>query len=258
MKVLILAGGQGTRLGELGKQIAKPMIKVCGKPVLEYQIELLSRYDFSNIVLVVGHLQEQIMEYFGNGDKWGVKIQYDNQNIEMGTAGRIKNLQVDLEDDFFVLYGDLMFNVNLVKMLKAHNQYKLTFGNQLLGTLLVQPTNHPHDCDLLEVNDGGVINKIFSKPHPVGRTCRNLNNAAIYIFTPQIFRTIESNRALDFGRDIFPTIVEERKGILCAYKSDEYLQDMGTPERLKEVELDVMSGRYEKGMLCVEEKDFLN
>jgi NDP-sugar pyrophosphorylase family protein len=257
MKVLILAGGQGTRLGELGKQIAKPMVRICGKPVLEYQIELLAKYGFDDITLVVGYLQEQIREYFGTGDKWGVNIQYNDKNIEVGTAGRIKNLQADLVDDFFVLYGDLMFNVNLTNMLASHKKFKNIFGEKLFGTLLVQPTNHPQDCDLLNVNDGGVIDRIFSKPHPVGRKCNNLNNAAIYIFTPQILKTIETNKILDFGRDIFPKIVDEKSGILCAYKSDEYLQDMGTVDRLKEVEEDVLSGRFAKGILSVKEEVFL-
>ncbi len=122
---------------------------------------------------------------------------------------------------------------------------------------MVQPTNHPKDCDLLEVGKNEAITSIFSKPHPAGRRCRNLNNAAIYIFTPQIFTVIKSNQPSDFGRDVFPDIVDKKLGILCAYKSNEYLQDMGTPKRLKEVEADVLSGRYQLGLLPAKENDFI-
>ncbi len=120
MKVLILAGGQGTRLGQLGEQITKPMIRIDGRPVLEYQIELLKKFGFADITLIVGHLQDQIQDHFGNGAKWGVKINYWDKNQLVGTAGRIKDMENQLREDFFVIYGDLLFNVDLAKMLQAH------------------------------------------------------------------------------------------------------------------------------------------
>ncbi|MFA7653837.1 MAG: nucleotidyltransferase family protein [Candidatus Magasanikbacteria bacterium] len=257
MKILILAGGRGTRLGQLGEQIVKPMIKIAGKPVLEYQVELLKSFGLVDITFVVGHRHDQIRSYFRDGKKWGVKINYWDKDSEIGTAGSIKVMEKELTDDFFVIYGDLLFNIDLEKMLATHQENKTKFKDVLVGTLLVQPTNHPQDCDLLEVNEDSVITNIFSKPHSAGVLCQNLNNAAIYIFTLAIFKYIASGKTLDFGRDIFPDIVINKLGILCAHQDLGYLQDMGTPDRLAEVEADVLSGRFGKGITKTKITDFI-
>lgn len=120
MKVLILAGGRGTRLGELTKDTPKPMIEINGKPFLEYQINYLKQHKLTDIVLCVGYLHEQIIDYFGDGSKFGVKIQYSIEETPLGTGGAIKNAETLLEQDneFVVINGDTFLELNYSQFLE--------------------------------------------------------------------------------------------------------------------------------------------
>lgn len=100
MKVVIIAGGKGTRIASIYKEIPKAMIPVAGKPVLEYQIELAKRYGFSEIVLIIGHLGNIIQDYFGDGSKWHVNITYLTEAAPLGTAGALPILKKILTEDF--------------------------------------------------------------------------------------------------------------------------------------------------------------
>jgi len=103
MKIVIIAGGKGTRIASLASEIPKAMIPVNSKPVLEYQIDLAKRYGYTEIVLIIGHLGEKIQDYFGDGSKWGVKISYYIETIPLGTAGAIAEL-ADLLTDVFLCF----------------------------------------------------------------------------------------------------------------------------------------------------------
>lgn len=101
MKVVIIAGGQGTRIASVNSEIPKAMIPVNGKPVLEYQVELAKRYGFTDFIFVIGYLGEVIKDYFGNGAKWGVTITYYIEQYPLGTAGAMPEIAHLLKEDFF-------------------------------------------------------------------------------------------------------------------------------------------------------------
>src|ERR1700740_144808 len=121
MKVVILAGGKGTRLGPLTDKLPKPMVAIGDLPLLEHQIRLLERYGLTDIILSTGYRAECIRDYFGNGEEWGVALRYVEEQQPLGTAGALKQLQSILSDDFLVLYGDVMLDVNLTRLLHFHN-----------------------------------------------------------------------------------------------------------------------------------------
>jgi NDP-sugar pyrophosphorylase family protein len=106
LQAVILAGGKGTRLGTLTKDIPKPMIEVAGKPILLHQIELCKRYGITKIQLIVNHLYESIQDYFGDGSKFGVEINYFIEPTALGTVGGIKAIEAILTETFLVIYGD--------------------------------------------------------------------------------------------------------------------------------------------------------
>ena len=234
MQLVIIAGGKGTRLGL--KDIPKPMCQINGKPLLEHQIELAKRYGITEIFILSGHLSQVIIDYFGDGSRFGVRIHHVVEPHPLGTAGSLKLLEGMLENRFLVFYGDVVMDFDI----DSFTKFDLEDPNTV-GTLLVHPGNHPYDSDLVEINSENEITGFLSKPHPKGLIYRNLNNAAVYIFGQEIFNAIPKDVALDFGKDIFPKLVASGKR-LRAYDTPEYIRDMGTPDRLKVIEKDVVSG----------------
>ena len=106
MKVVIMAGGRGTRIATIKSDVPKPMIEICGKPILEWQIDCLKRQGLTDITLVIGYLGHIIQEYFGNGEKFGVKINYFVEDCPLGTAGAL--FKMDMKDMFLMLIGKIM------------------------------------------------------------------------------------------------------------------------------------------------------
>lgn len=234
MKLVIIAGGKGTRLGI--SEIPKPMVLLNEKPLLEHQILLAKRYGIQDVYILSGHLSHVIIDYFGDGAKWNVKINHIVEQQQLGTAGALKQLEGLLSERFMVFYGDTIMDIDLPSFMQFDAEQKNS-----IGSIVVHPNDHPYDSDLLEVDENRKVVKFHSKPHESNLFYANLVNAALYIFSPDIFKHIEENISLDFGKDIFPQIIETEK--LYAYKTAEYLKDMGTPDRLKKVEKDLLSGK---------------
>ncbi|MHC1702329.1 MAG: HAD-IIIA family hydrolase [Tenuifilaceae bacterium] len=238
MKALILAGGKGTRLGEKTLLTPKPMLEIGGKPVLLHQIELLKKYKITDITLLVNHLSQSIVDYFGNGDKFGVKLSYFHEKNPLGTAGGLKDLESDLGKDFLLLYGDVMVNMDLSRLISFHRSKNSDC------TLVVHPNDHPYDSDLLDIDENSRVKAFHAKPHSEGKYYRNLVNAGLYVLSPSIFDFLKKGKKVDFGKDVFPDIF--KKINMFGYNTSEYLKDMGTPMRLEKVTKDYLSGRIER------------
>lgn len=235
MKAVILAGGQGTRMGKFTEEIPKPMLQIGNKPILEHQIELLKRYNIKEVWVLVNYLKDSIIEYFGDGEDFGLSIKYFEEKTPLGTTGGIKEIEHELQDDFLVLYGDVMIDMNFERLIRFHKE------NKSECTLVLHPNDHPFDSDLVETNQEHQVINFFPKPHPENLFYKNLVNAGAYIFSPAIFSHIEKGEKADFGRHIFPAIYNKIK--MFGYNTAEYLKDMGTPERWKEVESAYISGK---------------
>lgn len=243
-KAVIIAGGKGTRMGTLSKTTPKALLKVASKPLLEYQLNLLKSYGFKQIFILTNHLGDQIEKFCGDGSRFGLSIRCLKEKIPLGTAGAVKNAEKYLTADFLVIYGDEMINVDLRRLLAFHSRQKILFRN-LLGTLAVHPNDHPWDSNLVEVDNHNLIKSFLTRPHPPQLLFRNLVSTPLYILTPKIFRFIPRNTLLDFGRQIFPKIAAKRKNSLVAYSTPEYIKDVGTPQRLREVNQDVLNGKFD-------------
>jgi len=237
MKAVILAGGKGTRLGERTTHIPKPMIPLNGKPLLQYQVEWCAAQGFSEIILIVNHLSEPIKQHFGDGSAWNIPINYYQEAEPLGTTGGIKAIENQLRDDFLVLYGDVLFDIDWQRLWQFHRE------KQSEGTLVVHPNDHPYDSDLIEIDEEERVVAVHPKPHPEGLVYHNLVNAALYLFSPAILDHLPKGKKADFGKDIFPAVYPHLR--LYAYNTSEYLKDMGTPDRLARVEADLQSGFVE-------------
>ena len=146
MKAVIMAGGEGSRLRSISGDLPKPMVAVCGKPILQYQIENLRENGIRDIILVIGHLGQAIRDYFGDGSAFDVRIRYYFEDHPMGTAGALYELREALSEDFLLLMGDLMLDVDFQRFAAFHK------GCGGLVTLFVHPNAHPYDSDIIETD----------------------------------------------------------------------------------------------------------
>ncbi len=238
MKVVIIAGGQGTRIASVNSEIPKGMIPVCGKPIIEREIMLCKRYGYTDFLLITGHLGHLIQDYFRDGKKWGVHIDYFQETEPLGTAGSLGLLQEQLTEDFFVFYGDTIVDIDMDAMLHYHRTH------QADATLLVHPNDHPYDSDLIDMDEEGRVRHFFIKPHPEGFVSKNLVNASLFIFSPRILLRIKPGIKSHIEKDVLPKCLSNNLRIF-GYISFEYIKDMGTPERYYSVCDDVKNGTVE-------------
>jgi D,D-heptose 1,7-bisphosphate phosphatase len=247
MQLVIIAGGQGTRLKEHLGDLPKPMVDIGGRPLLEYQILLAKKHGIQDILLLTGYGADYIEQYFGDGSPWNVRIRYHREAHPVGTAGAVLDAFEKLDDMFLVMYGDTMLNVNLERMIAAHPE-------KASATLFLHPNDHPQDSDLVEIDyESHQIRAFHPYPHPKGKFFANLVNAALYVIRKDTLEPLLSKRdgltrPLDFGKHVFPALVAEG-ALLQGYISREYIKDAGTHRRLKRVVHDLGSGRIQSGSL---------
>ena len=228
-----MAGGKGTRLASLNAEIPKPMFPILDKPLLEYQIESLKKSGITRITLVVGHLKEIIMEYFGDGKKHGVTIDYLEEERPLGTAGALYYLKKESED-FVLLFGDLILDIDFSRFLRFHQMH------EALITLFAHPNAHPYDSDLIITDGDAKVKEILSKKKERDFYYHNLVNAGVYCVHPKALERITAPEKTDLERDLIAGLIGKDK--VYAYRSTEYVKDMGTPDRLKAVTADMLNG----------------
>ena len=254
MKVVIMAGGKGTRIASVKNDVPKPMIPICGKPILEWQIENLKVCGLTDITLVVGYLGHVIKEYFGDGEKFGVKINYFVEDSPLGTAGALFKMP-ELTEDFLLLCGDVILDVDFNRFIEFHQK------NPAWASLMAHPNGHPYDSSLL-------VTEILPPQVPGGNPVdthrvvkwmakederlyyKNRVNAGIEIISPELLKETmkhfvphypETPDKIDLDRDVLKPNIPSGK--IFAYDTPEYIKDMGTPDRYYEVEKDLQTGK---------------
>lgn len=239
MIAVIMAGGKGTRIASVNSEVPKPMIPLCGKPVLEWQLECLKAQNITEIILVTGHLHQVISDYFGDGSRMGMQISYLVEESPLGTAGAFYYLKDRIDGDFLLLNGDVMFDVDFCRFAQAHQRY----GG--IATIFTHPNQHPYDSAIVVCKDNGqVINWLHKEDER--KWYANRVNAGLHLFSPKIFEWMKAHgmlqkpEKLDLDRQVLKPLLAD--GLLYAYQSPEYVKDMGTPERYEMVQRDIRSG----------------
>ena len=235
MRAVILVGGKGTRLGALTSQLPKPLVPINGRALLDRQLDQLARYDITDVTLLASHLAERIAAHVAARGAAMPRVRVHRERMPLGTAGGLHELAPELTDPFLLVYGDVLFDVDLRRLIDAHQRW----GG--IATLAVHPNDHPFDSDLVELDDGHRVTAVHAKPHPAGRHFHNLVNAGLCVMSPKILDHVPRDTPSDFGRDVFPA-VHAREPIF-GYATPEYIKDMGTPARLARVEADEASGK---------------
>lgn len=243
MKTVIMAGGKGTRISSVASDIPKPMIKICGKPVLEHEIECLRDQGFSDIIITVSHLGHIIMDYFGDGNgispstnkPFGVNIEYYVEETPLGNAGALFRIKDKLTDNFLLLNADSVFNIDFNRLVKYHDEKK---G---LVTLFTHPNSHPFDSGLIETDKDNCVTRWLTKEDDRGDCYKNRVNAGIHVLNKSVLDDeLTANEKIDLDRMILKPLCGSGK--MYAYDSPEYVKDMGTPERYEAVSKDFENG----------------
>lgn len=212
-KVVIMAGGLGTRLGDLTKTTPKPMLHVGKKPILETIITNFSKYGYRDFILTVHHLSDKIVEHFGDGSKFGVSIEYVYEKERLGTAGILGNLRGKILEPFFVMNGDILTNVNFDHLHDFH------LSNSADATMCVREYEYQVPFGVVEVVDGRIV-AITEKPLQ-----KFLVSGGIYMLSHKILNLIHPNDPLDMPT-LFQRIIETG-GKAASFPIHEYWLDIG-------------------------------
>jgi D,D-heptose 1,7-bisphosphate phosphatase len=245
MQVVIMAGGKGTRVSSIASDIPKPMIPICGKPILEHQIECLKKNNLTDITLVIGHLGGNIQDYFGDGKRFGCNISYYDETEPLGTAGALYKLK-NLSGDFILLNGDIIFDIDFHRIINFHRERNAHV------TLAVHPNSHPFDSALIITDDNNQVTRWLNKEDE--RTYyKNQVNAGIHILSTEFLNNCpQSKEKVDLDRDMLKPSISNGK--IFAYSTPEYIKDMGTPERFAQVTSDIENGIVRQKNLSVKQK----
>ena len=237
---VIQAGGKGTRMMELTEnKIPKPMLLLNGKPMLEWQIEHIKKYGIHEFVIIVGHLGEKIKEYFGDGSRLGIKLQYIEEQEPLGSAGALFFLKPYLHTkDLLLVFGDVMFDVDFSRMMRFHQSH----GGQ--ATLLSHPNGHPYDSDLLVIDEENRVTGIDSKHNKRDYWYENCVNAGIYMLSAELINELAVPKKLDLEQDVLLPLV--KKGQVYSYHTPEYVKDAGTPKRFCKVSKEQQNGVWKR------------
>ncbi|MEE3461712.1 MAG: HAD-IIIA family hydrolase [Lachnospiraceae bacterium] len=256
---VIMAGGRGTRIAEYskfltGREVPKPMLPIDGIPVLELEIRNLVSQGFTDFLITVSYLADIIMNYFGDGSKFGCTIHYYIEETPLGNAGALWRCYDDLTDDFLLLNADSIFDIDFQRFVSFHREHGA------LATLFTHPNSHPHDSGLLMTADdgSGVVKRWYTKEDERPQYYNNRVNAGLHVLNKSALDkaaeigTIPVDHIgetdadgniikVDLDRQILKPLVQNTDCVI-AYDSPEYVKDMGTPERFEQVSADFQAG----------------
>lgn len=218
MKAFLLAAGYGTRLRPLTNTIPKCLVPICGKPLLEWWMNLFEKYGVEEVIINTHYLADAVRNFIKNYNK-------KNQNLKLiefyepellGSGGTIlaNRAFVESENEFLICYADNLTNLNLKKLVEFHKTQ-----NALL-TMGLFYTNKPKECGIAAIDENGLIYEFVEKPQfPKS----NLANAGVYVTNSNIFKYIPFKQPCDFGKDVLPKLVNKMYG----YQIKDYLLDIG-------------------------------
>jgi len=235
MKGMILAAGEGRRLRPFTEHTPKPMLPVAGRPLLEHTIIHLRECGITDLAINLHHLSQVVIDYFGDGSRWGVSLHYSVEEHLLGSAGGVKRLQPFFDETFIVYYGDLFTRSDLRPMIERHRRVG---GMATMGLYRVPD---PWNRGIVQLDSAQTIVRFVEKPLRE-EAFSNLANAGIYVLEPEVLERIPADQPYDFGHDVFPKLLAD--GVQVAgYIIEGTLIDIGLPEKYEEANRMALSSR---------------
>ncbi len=232
MKAFLLAAGKGTRLQPLTFETPKCLVPVCSKPLIEYWFDLFELYGINDVLINTSYLADKVEQYLSNTSRnFSVSTVYENTLL--GSGGTIKKNWdfVKHEEIFFIFYADNLTDINLQDMLNFHNSHDSDFTLALFGV------SNPSECGIVSMNQAGIITSFVEKPE---NPQSDLAFAGIMIGSPALASFFPNKEEIfDLGNDVLPSITGNASG----YIIEDYLLDIGAPEKLAQAENDIKNGK---------------
>ncbi len=219
-KVVILAGGKGTRLRPITYELPKALLPIHDKTMTEHLFDLFRKYEIKDIILAIGHMREKIKKAYGNGDRFGIKLSYIEESSPLGTAGCLRKAKKLLGETFIVSNGDELKNVDIEEMYKVHKE------NNALATIALTTVEDPSAYGVARLS-GSRILEFVEKPSK-GNAPSNLINAGFYIIEPEVVDMIPSGFSM-LEKDVFPKLAKQ--GRLFGYPFSGQWFDTGNIQR---------------------------
>ncbi len=224
--VVIMAGGLGTRLGELTKNIPKPMLKVGKKPMLEHIIDMFVSHGFTKFMLSVNYKAEIIKDYFKDGREFGIEIKYLEEKKRLGTGGALSLIDFEINEPFFVTNGDVLSSLDYDKLLRFHIEQKSK------ATMCVRKDSYQIPYGVIEIDEESNIVSMEEKP-----TNEFFVNTGIYVLDSDVLKFIPKNEFFDLP-NLFE-VLKEKKEKVNAFEITGYWIDMGKPNDYEQINKDL-------------------
>ena len=239
-QAIIIAGGEGTRLRSLGGTNPKALTVIGERTVLDYQLEQLAQFGFQEVVMFVGYGARQIEEHVSLCKPPQLKITFRHEIHARGTIGGVLEHMTELDEQFLIVYGDIVFSMDLERLCMAH------LDNRAALTLVVHPNDHPYDSALISTDENHFVTAIHSYPHGQDTFLPNRANSSVFVMNRECLenQNFSGQAKIDLCKDLIPRLIQQEKSIF-AYSTREYIKDMGTPKRLRKVERDLSSGKVD-------------
>lgn len=235
MKAAILGGGMGTRMHPLTCDIPKPMLPFANKPIMAHMVELLARNGITDIVTILYHQPDAIINYFGDGSSYGVKMNYVVASRDLGTAGAVKYAEQIFDETFLVVSADVICDFNLKEIVEFHR------NKHALVTVALSRVDNPLPYGIVITNGDGRIKHFLEKPS-WGEVITDTINTGIYVINPAVLRSIPEGKEFDFSKDLFPKLLEGREAVY-GYTAEGYWNDIGGLSEYGMSHKDIVQGK---------------
>ncbi|HEV2914075.1 MAG TPA: NDP-sugar synthase [Pyrinomonadaceae bacterium] len=236
MQALILAGGKGTRLRPLTVYTPKPVVPICNRPFLLYQIDTLRRAGITDITLSLSYQPQKIEQQLGDGSDFGVNLKYTVEPQPMGTAGAYKFAEGLIRERTVVFNGDVLTDLDLKIMIREHNE------REALASIFLSPVENPSAYGLVETEPDGRIRRFLEKPKADEITVNTIN-AGTYILEPRVLDLIPEGENHSFEYGLFPHLLERGESFYAHIPQRTYWMDIGTPARYLQAHHDLLANR---------------
>jgi len=229
-KAMLLAAGRGARLRPLTETVSKCMTPIAGKPLLEHNVSALRDYGVTDLVINLHHLPQLVIDHFGDGGRFGIRIKYSIEPELLGTAGGVKKVEQFFDTPFFVWYGDNLSTCRLDRLWQFHQ------SKGGIATIALHYREDPTRSGIVGFDENDRVTRFLEKPSP-DQVFSHWVNAGILVLEPEVLKAIPNGRAADFGRDVFPALLERGSAIFGYRMTDnEGLWWIDTPEDLANID----------------------
>ena len=233
-----MAGGEGTRLRPMTANQPKPMLPVANRPIMEHVLRLLKRHGFDETIVTVQFLAALVRNYFGDGEEFGMSLQYATEEMPLGTAGSVRNAEDALRDEpFLVISGDALTDMDLTALVDFHKE------KGALVTVGLARMPNPLEFGIVITQEDGRIQRFLEKP-TWGQVFSDTVNTGLYVMEPEVLAEVPPGEMVDWSGDVFPKLLK-RGAPLFGYISDGYWEDVGTHESYLKVQADVLARRVQ-------------